>query len=134
MLVLFKLHKNEDLSESKSGASVFFRNEVILHLHGIIDVDANKWTVVCLIDNIRIPRRPWDESFLNMHSRLMREPSLEITKKHVKNCCRKTLKIKNALSIWIQEVICRLEGYQCQSEKLEELVELTERTHNFTLK
>ena len=49
MLVLFKLDKNEDLGKSKSGASVFVRNEVILNLHGIIDVDANKWTVVCLI-------------------------------------------------------------------------------------
>ena len=26
-------------------------------------------------------------------------------------------------------MICRLEGYQCQSDNLEELVELTEKTH-----
>ena len=29
-----------------------------------------------IIDNIRIPRRPWDESLLNMNARLMRGPSL----------------------------------------------------------
>ena len=29
-----------------------------------------------LIDNIRIPRRPWDESLLNMNARQMRGPSL----------------------------------------------------------
>ena len=28
------------------------------------------------IHNIRIPRRPWDESLLNMNARLMRGPSL----------------------------------------------------------
>ena len=28
------------------------------------------------IDDIRIPRRPWDESLLNMNARLMRGPSL----------------------------------------------------------
>ena len=28
------------------------------------------------IDNIRIPRRPWDESLLNMNARPMRGPSL----------------------------------------------------------
>ena len=28
------------------------------------------------LDNIRIPRRPWDESLLNMNARLMRGPSL----------------------------------------------------------
>ena len=38
------------------------------------------------IDNIRIPRRPWDESLLNMNARLMRGTFLEITKKHMENC------------------------------------------------
>ena len=32
--------------------------------------------VTLVIDNIRIPRRPWDESLLNMNARLMRGPSL----------------------------------------------------------
>ena len=37
------------------------------------------------VDKIRIPRRPWDESLLNMNARLMRGPSLGNTKKHVEN-------------------------------------------------
>ena len=39
-----------------------------------------------IIDNIRIPRRPWDERLLNMSARLLRGTLLEITKKHMENC------------------------------------------------
>ena len=52
-----------------------------------------------LIDNIRIPRRPWGESLLSTNARLMRGTSLGNTKKHVENYSLGTGKPKQAYSI-----------------------------------
>ena len=71
-----------------------------------------------------------------MKARIMRGTSLEITRNKWKIATELSKNLKSYKRFEDLEVgvICRLEGYQCQSEKLEDLVELTEKAHKLTLK